>query len=156
MNEKDARPLPAITSTTRSSKSKFDNLTVAETRSSTAFRASESYRGKVASWRYGSRKGLAAKSLKGPGRSRDVTRSIRYVRYRPPWQAIRFLTLEETLASADIFVTPTAHFHHHHSRANGKRKTGDSRQHGHFANEIRPGGWKKIDGIKRINIKPAV
>src|SRR5256885_7899010 len=67
------------------------------------------------------------------------------------------LTLEDVLDVADIFVTATGNKDvitaEHMSKMKHQAIVGNI---GHFDNEIDMAGLTKIDGIKRINIKPQV
>jgi len=64
-------------------------------------------------------------------------------------------TLEDVVATADIFVTTTGNFDiitaDHMGRMKDKAIVGNI---GHFDNEIDMAGLKKVPGIKRVNIKP--
>ncbi|HEV8495625.1 MAG TPA: adenosylhomocysteinase [Gemmatimonadaceae bacterium] len=65
------------------------------------------------------------------------------------------VTLEDVVASADIFITATGNFNiitaDHMARMKDKAIVGNI---GHFDNEIDMAGLKKVKGIQRINIKP--
>jgi adenosylhomocysteinase len=64
-------------------------------------------------------------------------------------------TLESVVATADIFITTTGNFRiitaEHMSQMKDKAIVGNI---GHFDNEIDMAGLAKIDGIKRVEIKP--
>jgi adenosylhomocysteinase len=64
-------------------------------------------------------------------------------------------TLDEMVATADIFITATGNLNiittDHMRRMKDKAIVGNI---GHFDNEIDMAGLKKVKGIQRINIKP--
>jgi len=67
------------------------------------------------------------------------------------------VTLDDVIHKADIFITATGNFNvitaDHMSKMKDKAIVGNI---GHFDNEIEMAGLAKIDGVKRINIKPQV
>jgi adenosylhomocysteinase len=70
-------------------------------------------------------------------------------------EGYQVLTLDDVVASADIFITATGNTHiitaDHMARMKDKAIVGNI---GHFDDEIDMAGLKAVRGIKRINIKP--
>ncbi|MGD0540034.1 MAG: adenosylhomocysteinase, partial [Tepidisphaeraceae bacterium] len=70
-------------------------------------------------------------------------------------EGFQVLTVEDTLAYADIFITCTGNHHiitaEHMAKMKDKAIVGNI---GHFDNEIDMAGLKKAKGIKKTNIKP--
>jgi adenosylhomocysteinase len=72
-------------------------------------------------------------------------------------EGLEVRTLEEVVETADIFITATGNKDiitaDHMSRMKHQAIVGNI---GHFDNEIDIAGLERVDGIKRINIKPQV
>ena len=70
-------------------------------------------------------------------------------------EGYQVVTIEDVLSTADIFITATGNFNiitaEHMSKMKDKAIVANI---GHFDNEIDMAGLKKINGIKRVNIKP--
>jgi adenosylhomocysteinase len=94
-------------------------------------------------------------SLKGQGARVIVTEIDPICALQAAMEGYQVLTLEETLAYADIFVTTTGNFNiitaEHMVKMKDKAIVGNI---GHFDNEIDMAGLKKVPGIKKTNIKP--
>ena len=96
-----------------------------------------------------------AQALKGQGARVVVTEIDPICALQAAMEGFQILTLEDVVATADIFVTATGNFNiitaGHMARMKDKAIVGNI---GHFDNEIDMAGLKKTPGIERINIKP--
>jgi adenosylhomocysteinase len=96
-----------------------------------------------------------AQSLKGQGARVIVTEIDPICALQAAMEGYQVLTLDDVVASADIFITATGNTHiitaDHMARMKDKAIVGNI---GHFDDEIDMAGLKAIPGIKRINIKP--
>jgi adenosylhomocysteinase len=96
-----------------------------------------------------------AQSLKGQGARVIVTEIDPICALQAAMEGYQVLTLDDVVATADIFVTATGNTHiitaDHMARMKDKAIVGNI---GHFDDEIDMAGLKAIPGIKRINIKP--
>jgi adenosylhomocysteinase len=96
-----------------------------------------------------------AQSLKGQGARVVVTEIDPICALQAAMEGYQVTTLEDVLATADIFVTATGNHNiitaEHMARMKDKAIVGNI---GHFDNEIDMDGLKKFPGMKRINIKP--
>ena len=96
-----------------------------------------------------------AQSLKGQGARVVVTEVDPICALQAVMEGYQVLTLEDVVATADIFVTATGNANiitaAHMARMKDKAIVGNI---GHFDNEIDMDGLKKTKGIQRINIKP--
>jgi adenosylhomocysteinase len=96
-----------------------------------------------------------AQSLKGQGARVIVTEIDPICALQAAMEGYQVLTLEDVVATADIFVTATGNANiitaAHMARMKDKAIVGNI---GHFDNEIDMDGLKKTKGIERINIKP--
>ncbi len=96
-----------------------------------------------------------AQALRGQGARVVVTEIDPICALQAAMEGYQVATLEDVLETADIFITATGNKDvitaDHMSRMKDKALVGNI---GHFDNEIDMAGLKKIDGLKRINIKP--
>jgi adenosylhomocysteinase len=96
-----------------------------------------------------------AEALKGQGARVVVTEIDPICALQAAMAGYQVLTLEDVISKADIFITATGNFNiitaEHMSRMKDKAIVGNI---GHFDNEIDMAGLTKVNGIKRINIKP--
>jgi adenosylhomocysteinase len=96
-----------------------------------------------------------AEALKGQGARVVVTEIDPICALQAAMAGYQVLTLEDVIDKADIFITATGNFNiitaEHMSRMKDKAIVGNI---GHFDNEIDMAGLTKVNGIKRINIKP--
>jgi len=96
-----------------------------------------------------------AESLRGQGARVIVTEIDPICALQASMQGYEVRTLDDCVATADIFVTATGNYKiiavDHMARMKDKAIIGNI---GHFDNEIDMAGLAKIEGIKRINIKP--
>jgi adenosylhomocysteinase len=96
-----------------------------------------------------------AQSLKGQGARVIVTEVDPICALQAAMEGYQVLTLDDVVATADIFITATGNTHiitaDHMARMKDKAIVGNI---GHFDDEIDMAGLKAIAGIKRINIKP--
>ncbi|HEU0104935.1 MAG TPA: adenosylhomocysteinase [Vicinamibacteria bacterium] len=96
-----------------------------------------------------------AQSLKGQGARVIVTEIDPICALQAAMEGYQVLTLDDVIATADIFITATGNTHiitaDHMARMKDKAIVGNI---GHFDDEIDMAGLKAIPGIKRINIKP--
>jgi len=99
-------------------------------------------------------KGCCA-SLKGQGARVIVTEIDPICALQASMEGFQVLTVEDTLAYADIYITATGNQNvitaAHMSKMKDKAIVGNI---GHFDNEIDMAGLKKFKGIVRTNIKP--
>jgi adenosylhomocysteinase len=96
-----------------------------------------------------------AQSLKGQGARVIVTEIDPICALQAAMEGYQVLTLEDVVATADIFITATGNCNiltvEHMARMKDKAIVGNI---GHFDNEIDMDGLKKTPGIKKTNIKP--
>ncbi len=96
-----------------------------------------------------------AQALRGQGCRVIITEIDPICALQAAMEGYEVTTLEAVVDSADIFVTATGNFQiinaDHMGRMKDKAIVGNI---GHFDNEIDMAGLKKIEGIKKINIKP--
>jgi len=149
---------PAINVNDSVTKSKFDNLYgCRHSLTDGILRASDvMLAGKVAVvCGYGEVGKGCAQALKGQGARVIVTEIDPICALQAAMEGYEVTTLEETLATADIFVTATGNFDiitvGHMAKMKDKAIVGNI---GHFDNEIDMAGLKNFPGIERVNIKP--
>jgi len=96
-----------------------------------------------------------AQALRGQGCRVIITEIDPICALQAAMEGYEVTTLEAVVDSADIFVTSTGNFQiidaDHMGRMKDKAIVGNI---GHFDNEIDMAGLKKVEGIKKINIKP--
>jgi adenosylhomocysteinase len=96
-----------------------------------------------------------AQALKGQGARVIVTEIDPICALQAAMEGFQVTTLEDVVASADIFITTTGNKDiitaDHMARMKDKAIVGNI---GHFDNEIDMAGLKKTPGMQRINIKP--
>jgi len=149
---------PAINVNDSVTKSKFDNLYgCRHSLTDGILRASDvMLAGKVAViCGYGDVGKGCAQALKGQGARVVITEIDPICALQAAMEGYQVTTLEEVVATADIFVTATGNKDiitaDHMSRMKDKAIVGNI---GHFDNEIDMAGLKRVKGIKRVNIKP--
>jgi adenosylhomocysteinase len=98
-----------------------------------------------------------AESLRGQGARVVVTEIDPICALQAAMDGYQVATLEDALATADIFITATGNRDvitaDHMQRMKHQAIVGNI---GHFDNEIDIAGLSKLDGVKKINIKPQV
>src|SRR5215207_7560765 len=96
-----------------------------------------------------------AQALKGQGARVVITEIDPICALQAAMEGYQVTTLEDVLATADIFITATGNFNiitaDHMARMKDKAIVANI---GHFDNEIDMAGLKKTKGIKKTNIKP--
>ncbi len=96
-----------------------------------------------------------AQALRGQGARVVITEIDPICALQAAMEGYQIVTLDDVLATADIFITATGNFNiitaEHMAKMKDKAIVGNI---GHFDNEIDMAGLKKIKGIQRINIKP--
>jgi adenosylhomocysteinase len=96
-----------------------------------------------------------AQALRGQGCRVIVTEIDPICALQAAMEGFEVKTLEDVVATADIFITATGNFNiitvDHMAKMKDKAIVGNI---GHFDNEIDMAGLKKLRGIERINIKP--
>ena len=149
---------PAINVNDSVTKSKFDNLYgCRHSLVDGLFRATDvMISGKVAVvCGYGDVGKGCCQSLKGQGARVIVTEIDPICALQAAMEGYQVLTLEDTLAYADMFITTTGNYAiitaEHMAKMKDKAIVGNI---GHFDNEIDMAGLKKLAGIKKTNIKP--
>jgi adenosylhomocysteinase len=149
---------PAINVNDSVTKSKFDNLYgCRHSLTDGILRASDvMLAGKVAVvCGYGEVGKGCAQALRGQGARVIITEIDPICALQAAMEGYQVTTLEEVVATADIFVTATGNYDiitaSHMARMKDKAIVGNI---GHFDNEIDMAGLKKIAGIERVNIKP--
>jgi len=149
---------PAINVNDSVTKSKFDNLYgCRHSLTDGILRASDvMLAGKVAVvCGYGDVGKGCAQALKGQGARVVITEIDPICALQAAMEGYQVTTLEDVVATADIFVTATGNKNiitaDHMSRMKDKAIVGNI---GHFDNEIDMAGLKRVKGIKRVNIKP--
>jgi len=158
MAEQGLLPFPAINVNDSVTKSKFDNLYgCRHSLTDGIMRASDvMLAGKVAViCGYGDVGKGCAQSLKGQGARVIITEIDPICALQAAMEGYQVLTVEDTLAYADIYVTTTGNRDiitaSHMSKMKDMAIVGNI---GHFDNEIQMAELSKLPGIKRINIKP--
>ncbi len=149
---------PAINVNDSVTKSKFDNLYgCRHSLVDGLMRASDvMLAGKVAVvCGYGDVGKGCAQSLRGQGARVVITEIDPICALQAAMEGYQVLTLDDVLATADVFITATGNRNiitaEHMARMKDKAVVGNI---GHFDNEIDMAGLKKVPGIQRINIKP--
>jgi adenosylhomocysteinase len=149
---------PAINVNDSVTKSKFDNLYgCRHSLVDGLFRATDvMISGKVAVvCGYGDVGKGCCQSLKGQGARVIVTEIDPICALQAAMEGYQVLTLEDVIGTADIFITTTGNTGiitaAHMAKMKDKAIVGNI---GHFDNEIDMAGLKKINGIKKTNIKP--
>jgi adenosylhomocysteinase len=160
MHEAGTLLFPAINVNDSVTKSKFDNLYgCRHSLVDGIMRATDvMLAGKVAVvCGYGDVGKGCAQSLRGQGCRVIVTEIDPICALQAAMEGYQVLTLEEVVATADLFVTATGNLNiltvEHMKRMKHNAIVGNI---GHFDNEIDMAGLKKVSGVKRINIKPQV
>src|SRR5688500_8045010 len=96
-----------------------------------------------------------AQALRGQGARVVITEIDPICALQAAMEGYQVVTIEDVLATADIFITATGNFNiitaAHIAAMKDKAIVANI---GHFDNEIDMAGLKKVTGIKRINIKP--
>src|SRR5690242_17364971 len=96
-----------------------------------------------------------AEALRGQGARVAATEIDPICALQASMQGFDIKTVEDVVATADIFITATGNFNiitaDHMSRMKDKAIVANI---GHFDNEIDMAGLKNVKGIKKINIKP--
>ncbi len=96
-----------------------------------------------------------AEALRGQGARVVITEIDPICALQACMAGYQVVTLEDVVATADIFITATGNFNiitaEHMAKMKDKAIVGNI---GHFDNEIDMAGLKKVSGMKRINIKP--
>ncbi len=149
---------PAINVNDSVTKSKFDNLYgCRHSLVDGLFRATDvMLSGKVAVvCGYGDVGKGCAQSLRGQGARVIVTEIDPICALQAAMEGYQVLTLEDVIATADIFITATGNANvitvEHMARMKDKAIIGNI---GHFDNEIDMAGLARVPGIQRTNIKP--
>jgi adenosylhomocysteinase len=98
-----------------------------------------------------------ADSLRGQGARVIITEVDPICALQAAMDGYQVTTLEDVVATADIFITATGCFNvitaEHMAAMKHQAIVGNI---GHFDNEIEMAGLTKIDGVRRVNIKPQV
>jgi adenosylhomocysteinase len=96
-----------------------------------------------------------AQALRGQGCRVVVAEIDPICALQAAMEGYQVLTLEDVISTADIFITATGNFNvigvQHMARMKDKAIVGNI---GHFDHEIDMDGLKKVNGIKKTNIKP--
>jgi adenosylhomocysteinase len=96
-----------------------------------------------------------AESLRGQGARVIVTEIDPICALQAAMQGYEVKTVEDVVETADVFITATGNYGvitaEHMSRMKDKAIVGNI---GHFDNEVDMAGLAKIEGIRRVNIKP--
>ena len=96
-----------------------------------------------------------AQALKGQGARVIITEIDPICALQAALEGFQVTTLEDVVETADVFITATGNKNvitvQHMSRMKDKAIVGNI---GHFDNEIDMAGLKKVEGMKRIEIKP--
>src|SRR6188768_4277194 len=96
-----------------------------------------------------------AQALRGQGARVIVTEIDPICALQAAMEGYQVTTIDEVVATADIFITATGNRNiitaEHMAKMKDKAIVGNI---GHFDNEIDMAGLKKVAGIERINIKP--
>ena len=149
---------PAINSNDSVTKSKFDNIYGCRHSVIDGLnRASDvMISGKLAVvFGYGEVGKGCAQALKGQGARVVIAEIDPICALQAAMEGYQVLTINDVVSTADIFITATGNLNiitvAHMARMKDKAIVGNI---GHFDNEIDMAGLKKVEGIKRINIKP--
>src|SRR5213075_1719927 len=160
MQKKGLLAFPAINVNDSATKSKFDNLYGCRNSLVDGLnRATDvMLAGKVAVvCGYGDVGKGCAQSLKGQGARVIITEIDPICALQAAMEGYQVLTLDDVVATADIFITATGNKDiitaEHMSRMKHQAIVGNI---GHFDNEIDMAGLEQLPGIKRVNIKPQV
>jgi len=158
MEKKGTLLFPAINVNDSVTKSKFDNLYgCRHSLVDGLMRATDvMLAGKVAVvCGYGDVGKGCAQSLRGQGARVVITEIDPICALQAAMEGYQVLTLDDVVATADIFVTATGNTGiitaEHMARMKDKAIVGNI---GHFDDEIDMAGLKKMPGIKKTNIKP--
>ena len=158
MEKKGTLLFPAINVNDSVTKSKFDNLYgCRHSLVDGLMRATDvMLAGKVAVvCGYGDVGKGCAQSLRGQGARVIITEIDPICALQAAMEGYQVLTLEDVVATADVFVTATGNqgiiTAEHMARMKDKAIVGNI---GHFDDEIDMAGLKKIRGIQKTNIKP--
>jgi adenosylhomocysteinase len=158
MQEQGKLMFPAINVNDSVTKSKFDNIYgCRHSLTDGLCRASDvMLGGKVAVvFGFGEVGKGSAQALRGQGCRVIVTEIDPICALQAAMEGYEVKTLDDVVATADIFVTATGNLNiitaDHMARMKDKAIVGNI---GHFDNEIDMAGLKKVPGIQRINIKP--
>ena len=96
-----------------------------------------------------------AQALRGQGARVSITEIDPICALQAAMEGYEVVRMEDIVATADIFITATGNFDvitaEHMSKMKDKAIVGNI---GHFDNEIDMAGLKRVEGIKRIPIKP--
>jgi len=96
-----------------------------------------------------------AQALRGQGARVIITEIDPICALQAAMEGYQVLTLDDVLATADIFITATGNKDiitaAHMARMKDKAIVGNI---GHFDNEIDMAGLKRVSGIRKVNIKP--
>ncbi len=96
-----------------------------------------------------------AQALKGQGARVIITEIDPICALQAAMDGFQVTTVEEVVGEADFFITTTGNFHiitvEHMSHMKNNAIVGNI---GHFDNEIDMAELAKVDGIKKVNIKP--
>ena len=96
-----------------------------------------------------------AQALKGQGARVVITEIDPICALQAALEGYQVTTLEDVVETADIFISATGNKNvitvEHMGRMKDKAIVANI---GHFDNEIDMAGLKKVEGMKRINIKP--
>ena len=96
-----------------------------------------------------------AQALRGQGARVVVTEIDPICALQAAMEGYQVATVEDVVATADIFITATGNYNvitaEHMSKMKDKAIVGNI---GHFDNEIDMAGLKKVPGVERFNIKP--
>jgi adenosylhomocysteinase len=96
-----------------------------------------------------------AQALKGQGARVVITEIDPICALQAAMEGYQVTTLEDVVATADIFITATGNFNIISAADMARMKDKAIVANiGHFDNEIDMAGLKKVKGIKRVNIKP--
>jgi adenosylhomocysteinase len=98
-----------------------------------------------------------AQSLRGQGARVVITEIDPICALQALMEGYQVQTIEDVVATADIFITTTGNFHvltaDHMARMKNNAIVGNI---GHFDNEIDMAGMMKLPDVQRVNIKPQV
>jgi len=106
-------------------------------------------------WRHSRRGKGCAQALKGQGARVIITEIDPICALQAALEGYQVTTLEDVVDTADLFISATGNKNvitvEHMGRMKDKAIVANI---GHFDNEIDMAGLKKVEGMKRINIKP--
>jgi adenosylhomocysteinase len=96
-----------------------------------------------------------AQALRGQGARVMITEIDPICALQAAMEGYQVLTIDDVISTADIFITATGNYNiitaDHMAKMKDKAIVANI---GHFDNEIDMAGLKKLNGVKRINIKP--